>query len=169
PAVRAGDELLAQSKFDEAFETYRCHLATCQAQLAKDGSNAQAQHEVTRAAARLGLLADRLIFVGAFEMAIKCANEAITALNDIFSIREAATRQASGEMPPANDPSWIHLIRVYAVMFLGDVEKARTFFRRFDSNKRLYQTSWETLILRDFAKLREAGHSHPLMTEIEAR
>jgi tetratricopeptide (TPR) repeat protein len=169
--LKSGDDLFAQGRLDEAFAVYRGHLVTCRAQLAKDGTYKPAQDEVIRAAARIGLLAEELLMEGAFRRAVECADEAIAGLTDSSWVRHIDPTQAvTGlAMPPADDPTWIRVIRAQGLMFMGRVDEARAFFRRFDSNKRTALTSWETAILRDFARLRHCRHSHPLMNEIETR
>ena len=51
----------------------------------------------------------------------------------------------------------------------GAREEVRGFYLSFKGWKRGVGTSWENVILQDFAQLRDAGHSHPLMDEIEKR
>ena len=65
--------------------------------------------------------------------------------------------------------TWISAIRAHALMFLGRVDEARVFYLIFQSNRRFVMTLWETAILQDFVQLRKAGHSHPLMDQIEKR
>jgi tetratricopeptide (TPR) repeat protein len=61
------------------------------------------------------------------------------------------------------------LISAHAGMFLGHAEDARAFYLSFNGWNRNVMTTWENVILQDFAQLRDAGHSHPLMAEIEKR
>jgi tetratricopeptide (TPR) repeat protein len=64
---------------------------------------------------------------------------------------------------------WIELIRAHARMFLGKADEARKFYLHFQSNKRIAVTNWEMVALQNFEQLRKAGHSHPLMVEIEQK
>ena len=63
-----------------------------------------------------------------------------------------------------------HVYRARALMFLGRVDEARVLHSRYRREKNVQNgKSWETLVLEDFAALRKAGLSHPLMNEIERR
>jgi tetratricopeptide (TPR) repeat protein len=174
PAIKAGDELVAQGKNEEAFATYRRHLAICKTQITDDKINKQARVEFIRTVGRLGLLADELLLAGNFEQALECAGKAISAATDPAWIeidRAARVLDVTYFLanPSATDPLWMEVIRAHTLMFLGDVDGARAFFLQFQSDKRGLFTSWETVILREFAQLRKAGHSHSLMAEIENR
>jgi hypothetical protein len=54
-------------------------------------------------------------------------------------------------------------------MFLGRLGEARTLYLNYRGQKLAEQngTSWETAVLEDFAQLRKAGLTNPLMGEIE--
>ena len=53
-------------------------------------------------------------------------------------------------------------------MFLGRIDEARALYLKYRSQKDVLDgKSWEALILADFADLRRAGLSNPLMDEIE--
>ena len=56
--------------------------------------------------------------------------------------------------------------RVHALMLLGRVDEARAVYLNFRGQKLENGKSWETVILEDFAELRKAGITHPLMHEI---
>ena len=148
--VRTGDELAAQGKADEALAAYCQQIAFCTTQLADTANDHAASREHSRAVARIGLLADQLVFAGNFVAALKCADEAI--------VRSAETNL-----------TWIQLIRAHANMFLGSSGEARDFYLSFWSDKNVTFTSWETVILWDFRRLQNAGHSHPLMVEVEKK
>jgi hypothetical protein len=52
-------------------------------------------------------------------------------------------------------------------MFLDRVEEARALYLRYRGEQNVYEGKpWETIILDDFAELRKAGLTHPLMDEI---
>ena len=149
--IRTGDELTAQGKADEALAAYCQQIAFCTDQLADTANDHAASSDHRRAVARIGLLADQLVFCGTFAAALKCADEAI--------VRSGAETSLT----------WIQLIRAHANMFLGRTSEARDFYLSFRSDKNVTFTSWETLILRDFRRLQHAGHSHPLMVEVEKK
>ena len=149
--IRTGDELTAQGKADEALAAYCQQIALCTNQLAESANDHAASSEHRRAVARIGLLADQLVFCGNFAAALKSADEAI--------VRSGAETSLT----------WIQLIRAHANMFLGRTIEARDFYLSFRSDKNVTFTSWETLILRDFRRLQRAGHSYPLMVEVEKR
>jgi tetratricopeptide (TPR) repeat protein len=102
-----------------------------------------------RGVARLGCLANQLLWARQYQAAIECADVAVAA---------AGTR----------DVTWIKLIAAHAAMFLGRIDEARAFYGGFHGDKRQFITHWETRILRDFADFRNAGLSVPLMSEVEA-
>jgi hypothetical protein len=53
-------------------------------------------------------------------------------------------------------------------MFLGRIDEARALYLKHRGQKDVLDgKSWEALILADFADLRKAGLSNPLMDEIE--
>jgi hypothetical protein len=55
-------------------------------------------------------------------------------------------------------------------MFLDRVGEARALYLQYRGAKNVTGVkSWETIILEDFAELRKAGLSHPLMGEIERK
>jgi hypothetical protein len=53
-------------------------------------------------------------------------------------------------------------------MFLDRVDEARTAYLRYRGETNVQDDkTWETVVLEDFADLRKAGLTHPLMQEIE--
>jgi hypothetical protein len=55
-------------------------------------------------------------------------------------------------------------------MFLNRTDEARALYLKYRGAKNVEgDKSWETVILEDFAELRKAGLSHPLMDEIESK
>ncbi len=70
----------------------------------------------------------------------------------------------------APDMIWISTNRAHALMFLGRAEEARSLYEKYRGKKNvLGKKSWETGILEDFAEMRKAGLTNPLMDEIEGR
>jgi hypothetical protein len=53
-------------------------------------------------------------------------------------------------------------------MFLDRVDEARALYLKYRGTKNVVgEKSWEAAVLEDFAELRKAGLTHPLMDEIE--
>jgi hypothetical protein len=73
-------------------------------------------------------------------------------------------------VPLAPEQLWLRGIRAHALMFLGRVEEARAIYLGHRGAKNVWgEKSWETVVTRDFAELRMAKLTHPLMDEIEKR
>ena len=163
-SIRAGDELVAQSKLKEALAAYRTQIAASTAVLTSDETDQKAQKELRWAGGRIGVLADRLLVSGQFAQAFEFASAATAAAATPFW---APCKDAAGH--ETENSLWINVVRAHAAMFLGKIEMARGLYCGFSSNRRYAITTWETSILRDFVRLRKAGHSHPLMEEVEKR
>ena len=163
-AIKAGDEYAAQDKPDEALSAYRDELARCKTALNADDKDEKAQHDFRRGVGRIGLLAERLLLAGEYERAHHYAGIALTEGQSPFWV---ATKHANGMV--VENTTWISLISAHARMFLGHGDEVRGFYLSFKGWKRSVMTTWENVILQDFAQLRDAGHSHPLMAEIEKR
>ena len=67
----------------------------------------------------------------------------------------------------APDKIWLYAIRAHALMFLGRIEEARSLFLKYRDQDNVEGKSWKTGILDDFAELREAGLTNPLIDEIQ--
>ena len=68
----------------------------------------------------------------------------------------------------APDQIWLYTNRAHALMFLGRVDEAREVYLQYRGTKDVQgEKSWETVILDDFAALRKAELTNPLMDEIE--
>jgi serine/threonine protein kinase len=63
--------------------------------------------------------------------------------------------------------TWAKVRRAHALMLLGREDEARTLYRRYRGVKVDPESSGESIILQDFAAMRQAGLAHPLMDEIE--
>jgi tetratricopeptide (TPR) repeat protein len=148
--IQEGDELKLQSKSNEALAAYCQQIAVCQIQLVKNANDSVAQSDHKRAIARIGLLADQLLLAGDFAAALHCADQAL----------------AHGA---GTDLTWIELIRAHANMFINQTDDARKFYLHFRTPENQPMASWESYILQNFDQLRTAGHSHPLMIEIEKK
>jgi tetratricopeptide (TPR) repeat protein len=161
--IRDGDELERQGQLDAAFDTYQAGLASCREEISYDRNNLQAQGDFRRGVARIGLLADRLVYQGDFRRALVVADAAIAqGTSEHWIMPKLESYEQCG-----TNVCWLRVIRAHACMLQGRTDEARAFYRQFKSNKRLAHTSWETLILRDFVRLRKAGYSNALMNEIE--
>ena len=63
---------------------------------------------------------------------------------------------------------WLSTNRAHALMFLGRTEEARSVYERYRGEKNVQgDKSWETVVLEDFAEIRKAGLTNPLMDEID--
>jgi hypothetical protein len=52
-------------------------------------------------------------------------------------------------------------------MFLDCPDEARALYKQYRVGKAARERTWQSVILEDFATMRDAGLSHPLMDEIE--
>ena len=100
------------------------------------------------AAIKIGLDAEQLLYEGDFAQALRLGEDAMTKSPDC-------------------EVTWMKLIAAHANMFLGQATASKRYYLSFQTPKNISMTSWETIILQDFARFRKAGHSHPLMLEIE--
>ena len=97
----------------------------------------------------VGSLAYRFVVVQDFATALEAADEAIAL---------------------AADKLWLYINRAHALMFLGRIDEARALYLQYRGTKNVSdEKSWETIILDDFAALRKAGLTNPLMNEIEGQ
>jgi tetratricopeptide (TPR) repeat protein len=145
---RIGDVLADQGKVDEAFKNYRDSLAIIERLTAFDRSNTQWHNDLLLSTDRIGGLAYRFVLAGNFATALEACDLVI---------------------PLAPDELWLHGNRAHALMFLGRVDEARTIYLRNRGEKGQDGKPWETVVLEDFAEMRKAGLTHPLMDEIEKR
>jgi hypothetical protein len=68
----------------------------------------------------------------------------------------------------APDKIWLQGNRAHALMLIGRVDEARVLYLRYRGEKNVLSGKpWESLVLEDFAEMRKAGLTHPLMDEIE--
>jgi tetratricopeptide (TPR) repeat protein len=163
--IKDGDRLTMERKFDEALTAYEQELANCRVELDADPANQLARKRFRRAVCRVGLLADTLLHVGEFEQAIMIADVALAAAATPYWVAETTKFYDR----PITSSTWFAAIRAHACMLVGRLEQARAFYFSVNSDKRGALTSWETSILRDFARLRKIGYAHPLMQEVEIR
>jgi hypothetical protein len=80
-----------------------------------------------------------------------------------FSTSLAASDQAISVAP---DLIWLYTNRAHALMFLGRTDEARALYMKYRGQKDS-DGPWEAAVLGDFAELRKAGLTNPLMDAIE--
>ena len=68
----------------------------------------------------------------------------------------------------APDQLWLYANRAHALMLLGHIDEARAIYLTYRGKMANASTPWEQGVEGDFAALRKAGVSNPLMDEIEA-
>jgi tetratricopeptide (TPR) repeat protein len=144
-----GDVLAAQSKLDEALKAYRDGLAIRERLAAADRSNTRWQNDLQINAEKIGGLAYLFVLARDFARAREAADQAISL---------------------APSKIWLYTNRAHALMFLSHVDEARALYLQYRGEKNVQgDKSWEMVILEDFAELRKAGLTHPLMDEIEPK
>ncbi len=144
---KSGNALVAQGDLDAALTSYR-DSAVIAGRLARaDPGNAQSQKELRSLAGNIGALAYRFVLARDFPGALEAADQAISLTPDAL---------------------WLHMNRAHALMFLGRLDEARALYLRHRGAPNVQDDNpWETVVLEDFAELRKAGLTHPLMHEIE--
>jgi tetratricopeptide (TPR) repeat protein len=144
-----GRVLTAKHEFAEAVRAYRDSLAITSRLIERYGSTEQWQEDRRRAISSLGGLSYKLVKASEFAMALQVAEQAIDLAPDL---------------------TWLHSNRAHAPMFLQRVDDARAVYLAFRGRQKAEgERSWEAVILDDFAELRKAGLTHPLMDEIEKK
>ncbi len=142
-----GAVLKDEGKLDAALNAYRDCLAIAVAQMKAHPGDAGWQGALRSSIGQIGLLSYRLVLAGKFASALQAAEQAITLAPDMI---------------------WLYSNRAHALMFLDRTDEARVLYLQYRGQKNVEeQKSWETVIVDDFAKLRKAGLSRPLMDEIE--
>jgi tetratricopeptide (TPR) repeat protein len=142
------DVLAALGKLEEALKVDRQGLAVAQRVAAANPGNATRQRELQSRIQRISNLAYRFVLAHEFGRALETADEAIA-------------------LQP--DDIWLQVNRSHALMLVGRVDEARALYlvHRGEKDTRRGE-SWQTIVLKDFAEMRNAGLAHPLMDEIEA-
>jgi tetratricopeptide (TPR) repeat protein len=144
-----GDVLKAQDKLEEAFRTYHDSLAIRERFASANPSDARWRKDIQSSVNKIGALAYYLVLARNFGKALEAADETISA---------------------SSEQIWLYTNRAHALMFLGRVDEARALYLRYRGEKKVEgEKSWETVVLDDFAGLRRAGLTHPLMDEIESK
>jgi len=151
---KVGDVLVAQGKLEEALKAYRDSLAIAERLAAADRNNTEWQRDLSISYGRVGDVlvarAYRFVLAREFARALEVVDQAISlAPNEVYSSTRA---------------------RAHALMFLGRVDEARSLYLLYRGAKKVKgEKSWETVVLEDFAELRQTGLTHPLMDEIETK
>ena len=142
-----GTVLKAQGKLDEALASYRSGLDVMERLTKADPENQGWKSDLQFSVSKVGGLAYNFVLAGNFPTALQVADQAIAL---------------------APDQIWLYTNKAHALMFLGRTAAARELYLKYRGTKNVPgEKSWETVILDDFADLRKAGLSNPLMDEIE--
>jgi tetratricopeptide (TPR) repeat protein len=144
-----GDVLVAQGDLTAALQAYREDLAIAERLAKADPSNAGWQRDLQTSIGKIGNLAYNFVLARQFDIALEAADQAIAL---------------------APEETWLYTIRAHALMFLYRIDEARALYLKYRGETNVSgDESWEVVILEDFAELRKAGLSHPLMDEIESK
>jgi tetratricopeptide (TPR) repeat protein len=145
---KVGDVLRRQGQLEETLKAYRDGLTIMERLAAADPSNTQWQKDLQIAIVKIGSLAYNFVLDRNFAIALECADQVISL--------------TPGQI-------WLYSNRAHALMFLGRGDEAKAIYVRYRGEQRVAaDKSWGTIILGDFAELRQAKLTHPLMDEIEA-
>jgi tetratricopeptide (TPR) repeat protein len=139
---KIGDVLREQGHLTEALEYYKESLSIAEDRLSNSGpGNANWTVDV------IGGLAYDFLLTRDFITALSAADKAVSlAPNEI----------------------WLYINRAHALMFLGHTAEARAIYLQYRDRTNVQDgKSWVTVVLMDFAELRKAGLTNPLMDEIE--
>src|SRR5262249_50208873 len=146
---RVGDVLVEQGNLTEALQAYREELAIAQRLAAADRSNAQWQNDLQVSIGKIGSMAYRLVLAHTFAAALEAADQSVSL---------------------APDTTVLYTNRAHALMFLERIDEARVTYLSYRGRQNVQDDkSWVQVILEDFAELRKAGLTHPLMDEIERK
>jgi tetratricopeptide (TPR) repeat protein len=147
--TKVGGALTAAGQREEALAAYQKSLAIVQQLADSDKGNAQRQQDLQFVVQQIGSLAYLFVLARDFNKALSVADQAIAL---------------------APNETWLYTNRAHALMFLGRVDEARTLYLQNRGAQNVQEEkSWERVILEDFAELRKAGLTYPLMDEIEAK
>ena len=144
---RVGDLLVVQGNLPEALKTFRDGLAIRERLAKADPSNVRWRADLRLSIDRIGSLAYLLVLAEDFSNALDAVDQALAL---------------------ASDQLWLHSNRAHALMFLGRVDEARALYLAHRGAKSVVgEKAWETVVTEQFAELRAAKLTHPLMDEIE--
>jgi tetratricopeptide (TPR) repeat protein len=144
---KVGNVLVAQGKLDEALKAYRDGLAIAERLATADRSNKNWQNDLQALIGKIGGIAYNFVVARNFVTALEAADQAISL---------------------APEKIWLYTNRAHALMFLGRVDEARALYLKYRGAQSVAGAkSWKAIVLEDFAELRRAELSHPLMDEIQ--
>jgi tetratricopeptide (TPR) repeat protein len=145
---KIGDAQIAQGNLSAALTSYQASLTIMERLTKSNPSNAGWQRNLQNAVGDIGDLALYLVLAREFTTALDAIDQAISVTPDQI---------------------WLYSNRAHALMFLGRLDEARTLYLKYRGQTLAEQSgnSWETAIREDFAQLRKAGLTNPLMDEIE--
>jgi tetratricopeptide (TPR) repeat protein len=142
-----GDQKQDAARLEQAVAAYHASVAIGNEMIGKEGANAQWENVRQTGIDGIGGVAYNFLFTHDFAKALAAADEAISL---------------------APDKIVFYTNRAHALMFLGREDEARALYLQYRGTQNvLGEKSWETCILEDFANLRKAGLTNPLMDEIE--
>ena len=144
---RVGDVLKKQGKQLEALAVYEKALAIDDRLLQVDPKNVLWQTSLSDDANDVAGVSYRLVLAGEFTKALEASDHAIAAIPDTI---------------------WPYINRAHALMFLGREDEARALYLKYRGTQKAQgDRTWNDIVRVDFAEMRQAGHTHPLMDEIE--
>jgi tetratricopeptide (TPR) repeat protein len=144
---RVGDILKTQGKLLEALAAYQKGLAIDRRLLQIDPNNALWQAALSNDGEDIAGVSYKFLLAGKFAKALEASDQAIAAMPDTI---------------------WPHSNRAHALMFLGRKDEARALYLKYRGAPNAQgDRNWNDIVRVDFKELREAGHTHPLMAEIE--
>jgi tetratricopeptide (TPR) repeat protein len=145
---KVGGVQMVQGNLSAALTCYQATLAIAERLAQSDPGNAAWQRDLQIAVDEIGSLAFNLVLAGDFTTALEAIDRAISV---------------------TPDQVWLYSNRAHALMFLERRDEARVLYLKYRGQTLAEQSgnSWEAVILVDFAQLRQAGLTNPLMGEIE--
>ena len=143
---KIGETKAAEGDAAGALAAYQESLAIAQG-LARTAPGPDEEADLSFIAVRLGDWSYDLITARKFALALAACDAALAA---------------------TPDATWMEVNRAHALMFLGRVDEARALYLANRGKKTIGDKLWENVVREDFADLRKAGLSHPLMTQVAA-
>jgi tetratricopeptide (TPR) repeat protein len=143
---RVGDDLRKLGRLDEAFVDSDRALSIRRRLADAHPEDANLRDDVETSTENMGGLAYILLVARKFQKSLDASDLAI-----------------------AGEPglAWLQTNRAHALMFLGRINEARKIYLDHRGEKTQGDKIWEVVIREDFAELRKAGLTNPLMDEIE--
>jgi tetratricopeptide (TPR) repeat protein len=137
-----------QGHFAEALSSYETSLTILLRMTSLDRTKTLWQDDVEFVVDKIGGLAFYALLGSDFSTALTAADQAIALAPNLI---------------------WLYTNRAHALMFLNRTDEARALYLKYRGQKIPEQDgkSWQAVILDDFAELRKARLSNPLMNEIE--